>query len=244
MVRSLQAMTSSQLKRDQKEDKKKSMLSRLSPEGGSLFKLLSAKDWKDGNPRLPDFTKKILEDRDSNRALGEMKTISKRWSGKISEKGILAFLASGYAADDITEAPGGFSIFMFSPIGTNRSTDQKSRILQVRAMFGSTELDEESIKYFAKNDFYLADNLSGLKEQIYTCIKLLEKLTCEHGIASEGFWHGLRMMGKYKREFVSLTQADPLFPVKFAYLLDRAFQNFVQDLGDFHNREDPISKAR
>jgi hypothetical protein len=72
MVRSLQAMTSSQLKRDQKEDKKKSMLSRLSPEGGSLFKLLAAKDWKDGNPKLPAFTKKILEDRDSNRAIGEM----------------------------------------------------------------------------------------------------------------------------------------------------------------------------
>ena len=42
MVRSLEAMTSSQLKRDEKEDKKKSMLSRLSPEGGALFKLLSA----------------------------------------------------------------------------------------------------------------------------------------------------------------------------------------------------------
>jgi hypothetical protein len=92
-------MTSSQLKRDQKEDKKKSMLSRLSPEGGSLFKLLAAKeDWKDGNPKLPAFTKKILEDQDSNRAIGEMKTISKRWSGKISEKGMLSFLANGYAA--------------------------------------------------------------------------------------------------------------------------------------------------
>jgi hypothetical protein len=57
MVRSLEAMTSLQLRRDQKEDKKKSMLSRLSPKGGSLFKLLSAKDWKDRNPKLPAFTK-------------------------------------------------------------------------------------------------------------------------------------------------------------------------------------------
>ena len=237
-------MTASQLKRDQKEDKKKSMLSRLSPEGGTLFKLLSAKNWKDGNPKLPAFTKKILEDRDSNRALGEMKTISKRWSGKISEKGILSFLANGYAVDDISKAPGGFSIFMFSPLGSNNSSDQKSRILQVRSMFGSTELDEESIKYFAKNDFYLADNLSGLEEQIYTCIKCLEKLTCKYGIASEGYWHGFNMLSKYKMEFLGLTQMDPLFPVKFAYLLDRAFQNFVLDLGDFHNKEDPILKAR
>ena len=237
-------MTDSQLKRDRKEDKKKSMLSRLSPEGGSLFKLLSARDWRDNDPRIPDFTKKILEDRDSNRALGEVKTISKRWPGRISEKGLLSFLANGYSADDISEAPGGFSIFMFSPLGASRKSDQKSRILQVKSMFGSSELDEDSIKYFAKNDFYLADNLPGLEEQIYTCVKLLERLTCQYGIASEGYRHGLNMLSRHKREFLGLTQMDPLFPVKFAYLLDRAFQNFVLDLGDFHNKDDPILRAR
>jgi hypothetical protein len=244
MVRSLQAMTLLQLKRDQKEDKKKSMLSRLSPTGGSLFKLRSAKNWKDGNPKLPAFTKKILEDRDSNRTIGEMKTISKRWSGKISEKGTLSFLANGCVADDIRDAPGGFSIFMFSPLGAHKSSDQKSRILQVWLMFGSTELDEDSIKYFAKNDFCLADNLLGLEEQIHTCIKLLEKLTCKDGIALEGYRHGFEMLGRYNKEFLGLTRMDPLFPVKFAYLLDRAFQNFILDLGDYHNSEDPILKAR
>jgi hypothetical protein len=100
MVRSLEAMTSSQIKRDLREDNKKSMLSRLSPKQGSLFKLLLAKSWKDENPKLPAFTKKTLVDRDSQRALGEMKSISKRWTGNISEKGILSFLANGYAADD------------------------------------------------------------------------------------------------------------------------------------------------
>ena len=244
MVRSLHAMTSSQLKRDEKEDKKKSMLSRLSPEGGSLFRLLSARDWNDRDPTLPALTQKILADRDSNRALGEMKSLAKRWSGRISEKGLLSFLANGYAADDIGEAPGGFSIFMFSPLGAKKSTDQKSRVLQVKSMFGSTELDEESIKYFAKNDFYLASDLSGLQEQIHTCVKLLEKLTCRNGIASEGFRHGLEMLNKYKREFLGLSEMDALFPVKFAYLLDRAFQNFVQDLGDFHDKADPIRRAK
>jgi hypothetical protein len=219
------------------------MLSRLSPEGGSLFKLLAAKDWKDGNPRLPAFTKKILKDRDANRAIGEMKTISKRWSGKISEKGMLSFLANGYAADDISEAPGGFSIFMFSPLGMNSSSDPKSRILQARSMLGA-ELDEDSVKYLAKNDFYLADNLSGLEEQICTCIKLLEKLTWKDGIASEGCRHGFEMLGRCKKEFLGLTQMNPLFPVKFAHLLDRAFQNFALDLGDFHNSENPILRAR
>ena len=237
-------MTSSQIKRDQREDNKKSMLSRLSPEGGSLFKLLSANDWKDGDPKLPAFTKKILADRDSQRALGEMKSISKRWTGKISDKGILSFLSNGYAADNISKAPGGFSIFMFSPLDSNHSSDQKSRILQVKSMFGSSELDEDSIKYFAKNDFYLAGNLSGLEEQIFTCIRLLETLTCKSGIASEGYWHGFNMLSRHKREFLGLTSMDPLFPVKFAYLLDRAFQNFVLGLGDFHDKDSPIRRAR
>jgi hypothetical protein len=94
---------------------------------------------------------------------------------------MLSFLANRYAADAISEAPGGFSIFMSSQLGTISSSDPKSRILQVRSMFGSTELDEDSIKYFAKNDFYLADNLSGLEEQICTCIKLLENLLAKMG---------------------------------------------------------------
>ena len=53
------------------------------------------------------------------------------------------------------------------------------------------------------------------------------------------------MLGRNKRDFLGLTQRDPLFPVKFAHLLlDRAFQNFVLDLGDFHNKEDPMRRAR
>ena len=173
-----------------------------------------------------------------------MKSNSKRWSGKISEEGILSFLANGYAADDISEAPVGFSIFMFSPLYSNHTSDQKSRILQVKSMFRSTELDDDSIKHFAKNGFYLAGNLSGLEEQIYTFTKLLETLTCKAGIALEGNWHGLNMLSEHKREFLGLTSMDRLFPVKFAYPLDRAFQNFVLGLGDFHDRDDPILRAK
>ena len=154
-------MPLSQLKTDQRcsrrDDNKKSMLSRLLPEGGSLFKLLLAKRWRvDGNPKFPDLTKKILVDQDSQRAPGEMKLISEQWSGKIIEKGILHFLTNGYAVNSISKAPGGVSIFMFSPLDTSHSFDEKRRIVQVKSIFRSTELDEDSIKYFAKNNFYLA----------------------------------------------------------------------------------------
>ena len=105
-------------------------------------------------------------------------------------------------------------------------------------------MDKDSSKYFANNGFYLADNLLGLKVQICACIKFLEKLTCKDGIGLEGCWHGFEMLSKHKREFFGLTQMDPLFPVKFACLLDRAFQNFIADLRDFHNEEDPILRAK
>ena len=52
------------------------------------------------------------------------------------------------------------------------------------------------------------------------------------------------MLNNHKREFLGLLEMDPLFPVKFAYLLDRAFQNFVQDLGDYHDKDDPIRRAK
>jgi hypothetical protein len=52
-------------------------------------------------------------------------------------------------------------------------------------------------------------------------------------------WHVFDPLSKHKMEFLGLTQLDLLFPVKFACLLDRAFQNLVEDLGDFHNKKDP-----
>ena len=81
----------------------------------------------------------LVEDGNSNRALlGEMKTLAKRWSRQISDKGLLAFFANGHAADDANAAPGRFSTFMCGPIGHQNSSDHKSRINQVKSMFGST----------------------------------------------------------------------------------------------------------
>jgi hypothetical protein len=47
-----------------------------------------------------------------------------------------------------------------------------------------------------------------------------------------------------RRAYYRQGYMDPLFPVKFACLLGRAFQNFVQDLGDFHSKSDPIKRAK
>jgi hypothetical protein len=244
MMKNLTAITASHLKRDAREDKKKSMLSRLAPEAAKLFDLLSARDWRDSNPRMNRFVKDLVADKDSHRASGVMFTRTKRWSGEISDKGLLNFFANGFAANDIQESPGGFTIFMFRPITAKVPKDRKDRRQQVRAMFGSTELDEEAVKYYAENDFFLPESLADLEEQIHTCIKTLELFTEQDGIAVEAFTHGFEMIQRDRRIFKNLLQADPQFAVKFAYLLDRVFQNFIDKLGNFYQVRDPIRRAK
>jgi hypothetical protein len=175
--------------------------------------------------------KDLVSNRDSQRTLVIIKTQTKRWSGLVSEKGLLGFFANRFTANKIQESPGGFTIFMFKPITATHTKDKKGRQQQVSSMFGSTELDDDAIKYYAENNFYLAETLEGLEEQIYTCIKCLEKFTKRNGIATEGFEHGLKMLQDQKRIFHHLLSMDRLFTVKFTYLLDRVFQNFLDELG-------------
>lgn len=244
MMRNLSAMTASALRRDEREVQKKSMLSRLSPEAAKLFPLLSAQDWEHKEPRLNSFMKQLVSDKDSQRALGIMQTQTKKWSGQVSEKGLMGFFSAGYAARDIDEQPGGFTIFMFRPVSIHRPKAQKQIHSQVRAMFGNSELDDEAVKYYSANDFFLAESVADLEEQVYTCIRCLELFTDRKGIATVGFEYGLHLLQKDRRLFKNFLGRDPLFGVKFSYLLDRVFQNFVNELGNFHNDERPIQRAR
>jgi hypothetical protein len=128
---------------------------------------------------------------------------------------------------------------MFKPITATHTKDKKGRQQQVRWMFGSTELDNQAIKYYAENDFYLAKTLEGLEEQIYTFIKCLKKFT-ERKV-TKGFKHGLKRLQDGKWIFHHLFSMDCLFPVKFAYLLDQVFQSFIDELGNFYyNNTNPI----
>jgi hypothetical protein len=244
MMRNLTAITASHLRRDVRADQKKSMLSRLAPEAAKLFDMLSARDWEESAPKMNAFVKDLISDKDSQRASGIMATTTKKWSGEISDKGLLSFFANGFAATDIQESPGGFTIFMFRPITAHVPSNRKDRRQQVKSMFGNTELDEEAVKYYAESDFFLPETLADLEEQIYTCIKTLELFTEREGIAVEGFLHGMKMIQKDRRLFKNFLSVDPLFAVKFAYLLDRVFQNFVDKLGDFYQERRPIRKAR
>jgi hypothetical protein len=244
MMKNLAAMTASQLEKDSRDEKKRSMLANLAPEASIMFRLLSARDWYVEKPKINSFMKSLVVDKSSNRALNIMMMHTKKWSGQASEKGLLEFFATGYAARDIHEQPGGFTIFMFRPVTSAAPANKKARQQQVKAMFGSTELDDEAVKYYSQNDFFLAESIQDLEEQIYTCILCLELFTERRGVATAGYEYGLKLLQKDRRLFKNFIGSDPLFAVKFAYLLDKVFQNFIEKLGDYHEDEFPITKAR
>jgi hypothetical protein len=62
MMRNLAAMMASQLRKDSQDEKKKLMLSRLSPKAGKLFDLLAARDWNHEDPRMSKPMKYFISD--------------------------------------------------------------------------------------------------------------------------------------------------------------------------------------
>jgi hypothetical protein len=75
-------------------------------------------------------------------------------------------------------------------------------------------------------------------------MKTLKLFTERDGVAVEAFTHGLEMIQRDRRIFKNLLQADAQFAVKFAHLLDRVFQNFVDKLGNFYQVRDPIRRGK
>jgi hypothetical protein len=115
LIEHVKAMTDSTLKNIEREDLKKSMLSRLSGEAADLFILLSAKDWHDTKPRIHSFARQILADKDMMKAVNLVTSETRSWRGSVSSRGLAQFLSIGYAATDVNIQPGGFTIFMFRP---------------------------------------------------------------------------------------------------------------------------------
>jgi hypothetical protein len=65
LIQNMNAMAGHALRVAQREEKKSSMISRLSEEQSDLFTLLSAHDWRDHHPRpLSAFASQLLSDKD------------------------------------------------------------------------------------------------------------------------------------------------------------------------------------
>ena len=244
LMQNLTALTEQTLKTSEREEKKKSMRSLLAPEAEELFTLLCAADWRDEKPETSEFLDKLLSDKNMTKALGIIRSASTKWAGAVSEKGFAKFLTTGYAAPDIDDRPGGFTVFMFRPLSHRRPRSEKETQSSIKSMFWDGKLSDEIVKYFSKDDFFLPSDFYELQDMVRTCIQCLELLTCAEGIASVGYRYGLRILQNEGRQLLNWASQDKLLPIKFAYLLDKTFQNFVSELSDFIGADNPIQSAR
>jgi hypothetical protein len=215
----------------------------MSDEQADLFRLLSAKGWSDDNPRINSFTRKLVADKELNKAIDVIASELRKWPGQVSTKQLAMFLAKGYAAPDIHFCPGGFTTFMFRPKSAAFHRNPEEERNAIRAMFGDTKLDDEAVKYFAKQDFFLADTLADLEEQLKTTLDFLILLTREGSIALEGYEYGLKFINDNRQVFQVAIATRNSFCVKFAFVLDGVFQGFLNKLGHFHGRTNAISQA-
>jgi hypothetical protein len=238
------AMTKYQRKAFEREASKKSMLSRLSKQQAQLFTLISARNWRDYRPKINSSTEGLLEDRDPEKAWNLVQDWTKHWSGQVSKGGLINFLSSGFEAHDVDEQPGGFTLFMFSPLSDSAPHSKKDRELAIRSVFGEGKVDDETVRYYMKNNLFLAKTMEQGERQIKTGVKFLERLTYRESIGTGGYAYGLRLIERHRRLFDKALKRDRMFIVKFVYLLDRVFQNFVNRLGSFYQTRDPIRVAR
>jgi hypothetical protein len=100
-------------------------------------------------------------------------------------------------------------------------------------MFGDGKLNDDTIRYFAKHEFYLADPIKSLEIQLDTYVELLDLMTVHQGISSKRFARRLQYLRSYRSTFQSMQVADHLFVIRVAY--------FLNDLGINCQTEHPVN---
>lgn len=236
-------MNKSQKEQRKRDDKKKSLFSKMTSEAEWLFINLCAKNWKDDNPRLNKFIGRIVADKDLSKAVRLVQQNTSTWRGKVCHKGLVQFLTSGYENHNLGGLPGGFTIFMFHASEDTLSTNPKDRLNQILAMFGEDKTNEETARHYSDLKYFVATDFDTFTWQLETCVEFLELCTRPDGIASSGYKKMLDLLQENREPFREAFKGDPHFGLKAGYFLDRIFQQFVKKLLKFQHVKRPIREA-
>jgi hypothetical protein len=220
------------------------MISPLSSEQSELFTLLSAKDWHDYKPQLSRFAQQLLADRDPFKVMNLITSETRGWGGTVGRRGVIQFFCMGYAATDIETQPGGFTIFMFGPKNAAQPLSQASLKQSLSYLLSDTKVDDDTVLYFAQNDFYLPNSINCLEVQLQMCIQFLDLITASKGIALEGYLEGLHLLQEDRQAFKTIQAKDTRFSIKVAYLLDHVSQSFINQLARYPSSMSPIRSAK
>jgi hypothetical protein len=245
IARAVDQMAIYQKEKVEAERKKTTLLVAWTDDALDLFRILSARDWGEtGLPELNEFVLETIRDKKPNRAINRIEQAGRRWDGLPSPNGLIEFFARGFLAQDVLEEPGGFTIFMCRPRDhiTPRSDMEKKQAYQ--DIFGSGELSDETLKAFAKKDWFVPTDRYEAMEQLSVGITFLDLLTSHRGIASIGFRHGLRLLKENSTRVKAELRRDKLFLLKYQHLLDAVFQRFCERLSKLSHLREPLKEAR
>jgi hypothetical protein len=244
MMQNMSMMASSTMNHQQKEDKRKSMMSKIIREDEHLFTLLAAESWDESHPRICTFTRDLMADKDVHVAWAQIKRKIMEWPGLVSQKQMTKFLRSGFIAPDLDEAPGGFTLFMFRPTDFPPARSSKEEFNAMKALLGETKLDNDSIRFYAENEFFIAQSVGQLEDQLTMAAMTLQLFTRDYSIGLEGYEYLLRNIRRHRGKFERMFKADPLFGAKVGYRIDTIFQTFCLELTKFADERYPIEEAR
>ena len=134
---------------------------------------------------------------------------------------------------------------MFSPLKHRKANDKRDRIRNIKGTFGKEGvLDDEAIDFYATLDYFVPTSVSDAETQLEMAVLLLESLTHRQGIAIDGYNRGLDIIGKHRLQMYEEMAKDKMFMTRFLHFLDMVFNNFCDDLAEYHTRSNPIDSAR
>lgn len=231
----------------EREEEKKKATSKWLPDSMFVMKVLSAENgW--ATPGVPElcplaaklFEMKLLQAIQFVRA----KAKDDGWSGCILKSGLSEFLKRGPIAEDINEAPSGFSVLFFHHSAYSEGDDESHSMQALREAYGDGEMPDDLVKAFSKLHIFAPTCTFRAGEQIKAAIQFLEAVCGEKTIATGGYRHGLKLLEEHRRLLEREADKDKMFLFNYLYLLDRVFQRFCREIRECSQEQDPVLALR
>ena len=222
----LERMENNRRQEHTKKENDKSFLRNIGTMQRELFTTLCTDELGE-IPEHPRFLKNLMETKTPQKAIAMIRSEIWEWEGSFFDGPFHRFLANGYLSRDGNKgSPGGFTLFIFCPKNVEASLNtNKSDIALLRDYFG-LDVDDDTVNHYAKQGWFYPSNHYDLRVQLKTACAMLDLLTGEGSIASQGLAYILSptRWDRYAPLLAERFKTETLFGAKFVYSLDRNLQ--------------------
>jgi len=233
--------------RDIRKDYHKKPISRWVGQGAEVLKILSAKDGWD-TASSPEFHKltpqaEQLFDLLPGQAIDLVRQAARfgNWPGGILRVGLSQFVKRGLINRRPRARPEAFSVLFFHPADEEEEDDPDFELQQTRETFNEKrEISEHVVKAVSKSKIFLPERVHQAIDMIRSAIGFLKYVCGPDTIAVSGYQEGIDLIDKDREAFERASRASPQFLLHFLCLLDREFQNFLNEVVLVTNSPTPI----